>query len=30
VRGTVQQIPTFQGVAPRTIAQGQDPKTEQN
>ncbi len=30
VRGTVQQTPTFSGVAPRTIAQGQDPKTEQN
>jgi len=30
VRGTVQQTPTFQGVAPRTIAQGRDPKTEQN
>ncbi|MFZ0803635.1 MAG: TolC family protein, partial [Terriglobales bacterium] len=30
VRGTVQQTPTFSGVAPRTIAQGQDSKTEQN
>src|SRR5271167_1454600 len=30
VRGTVQQVPTFSGVAPRTIAQGQDSKTEQN
>ena len=30
VRGTVQQVPSFTGVAPRTIAQGQDSKTEQN
>jgi outer membrane protein len=30
VRGTVQQVPSFSGVAPRTIAQGQDSKTEQN
>lgn len=30
VRGTVQQVPTFSGVAPRTMAQGQDSKTEQN
>lgn len=30
VRGTVQQTPTFSGVAPRTIAQQQDSKTEQN
>ncbi len=30
VRGTVQQVPTFSGVAPRAIAQGQDSKTEQN
>jgi len=30
VHGTVQQTPTFSGVAPRTIAQQQDSKTEQN
>jgi outer membrane protein len=30
VRGTVQQVPTFSGVAPRNIAQGQDSRTEQN
>jgi outer membrane protein len=30
VHGTVQQAPTFSGVAPRTIAQRQDSKTEQN
>ncbi|MGH9498938.1 MAG: TolC family protein [Terriglobales bacterium] len=30
VRGTVQQTPTFSGVAPRTIAQQQDSKTEPN
>jgi len=30
VHGTVQQTPTFRGVAPRTIAQQQDSKAEQN
>jgi outer membrane protein len=30
VRGTVEQVPTFSGVAPRTLVQGQDTKTEQN
>jgi outer membrane protein TolC len=30
VHGTVQQAPTFSGVTPRTIAQGQDSKAEQN
>ncbi len=30
VRGTVQQVPHFEGVAPRSIATGQDSKTEQN
>jgi outer membrane protein len=30
VHGTVQQAPTFSGVTPRTIAQGQDSKAGQN
>jgi hypothetical protein len=30
VRGTVQREPAFSGVTPRTIAQQQESKTEQN